>query len=64
MMKLSTSEKERVVEQTKPLSTKHAAEMRKIDRLALTSKATRAQLLRGMKLHHQHNAAFRAAHGL
>lgn len=52
------------MEQAKPLSTKQAAEMRKIDRLALTGKATRTQLLLGMKLHHQNNAAFRAAHDL
>lgn len=52
------------MDQAKPLSTKQASDMHKIDRLALTGKATRAQLLRGMKLHRQHDAAYRAAHGL
>lgn len=46
-----------------PLSKKESAEMRRMDRLALGGRATRAQLLRGMRLHRQHDAAYRAAHG-
>lgn len=48
----------------KVLSKKEAAEMRKIDRLALGGRASRAQLLRGMGLHRKHDAAFRATHGI
>lgn len=48
----------------KPLTKKEVAEMRKIDRLQMAGRATRAQLLRGMDLHRQDNAAYRATHGI
>lgn len=46
-----------------PLSRNEQNEMHRIDRLALMHKATRHQLLRGMALHRQHDAAYRAQHG-
>lgn len=51
------------MEQAKQLPPKQAAEMRKIDRLVMSGRATRAQLLRGMSLHRKHDAAYRAACG-
>jgi hypothetical protein len=48
----------------KPLTKKESAELRKIDRLQMAGRATRAQLLRGFELHRKDNAAYRAAHGI
>ncbi len=52
------------MDMVKPLTAKESAEMRKIDRLQMAGRATRAQLLRGISLHRQHDAAYRAAHGV
>lgn len=49
--------------EVKPLTRKEQAELRRIDRLAASQKATRRQLLRGMELHRRHNQAYRALHG-